>query len=213
LQINGKVTGEGTDQLISIENVVASQHNDVVIGAGGANRIEGRGGNDDLQGGAGNDQIFGGDGDDTLHGGGGSDVFQYIFNDNPPVKDATLVKGEDGSDTVVDFSFSSHDQVSLAVFNDFFDEATLSVLDASGEITVAKAGIDQADVKIGFAGGGSILLKNILTQLEEDVDSLTEINDAAGYQAIKIDNLTSSAVFILPPDWPPEPPWPDPPLL
>jgi Ca2+-binding RTX toxin-like protein len=47
--------GAGTDTLISIENLIGSNHNDTLTGNAGANVLEGRGGNDTLNGGAGID--------------------------------------------------------------------------------------------------------------------------------------------------------------
>ena len=63
-----------TDILSSIENVVGSNDNDVILAGAGANQLEGNDGNDELAGGAGGDTLLGGLGDDTLRGGGGNDV-------------------------------------------------------------------------------------------------------------------------------------------
>ena len=53
----GTATGDGTDTLTSIENVIGSVHNDTITGSDGANVLDG---------GAGNDILMGGDGDDIL---------------------------------------------------------------------------------------------------------------------------------------------------
>lgn len=70
-------TGSGGDAeneiLIGIENVFCSQHDDFVLGDGGANTILGRDGNDSLLGGGGEDTLNGEAGDDTLRGGLGND--------------------------------------------------------------------------------------------------------------------------------------------
>lgn len=92
------------DKLLSIEQVVGSDHNDilkgthadnVLIGAAGHDSLYGRGGEDDLYGrdgndridggygndrlwgGAGNDTLIGGSGADTLRGGSGTDLLSY----------------------------------------------------------------------------------------------------------------------------------------
>ena len=62
------------DQLISIENVILSENNDVAEPAAGNQSIDGGAGDDFLQGGAGNDTLSGGDGNDVLAGGGGTDI-------------------------------------------------------------------------------------------------------------------------------------------
>ena len=61
----GKATGEGTDTLSGIENLVSGSGNDQLIGDAKDNVLDG---------GQGNDLLFGKDGDDTLIGGGGSNM-------------------------------------------------------------------------------------------------------------------------------------------
>jgi Ca2+-binding RTX toxin-like protein len=66
-------TAEG-DTFYSVENVLGSQHADVITGDGGANVLMGGGGHDSLKGGGGADTLSGDDGDDVLKGGGGADT-------------------------------------------------------------------------------------------------------------------------------------------
>jgi Ca2+-binding RTX toxin-like protein len=61
-----------------IEEIVGSEHRDVLTGNGDANTLYGGGGNDTIIGGAGNDRLIGGDDDDTVIGGSGRDS---IFGD------------------------------------------------------------------------------------------------------------------------------------
>jgi Ca2+-binding RTX toxin-like protein len=61
------------DTLDDIENLVGSDHNDSLLGDGGANSLTGRDGDDLLWGGGGGDTLLGDDGNDTLKGGGGAD--------------------------------------------------------------------------------------------------------------------------------------------
>jgi Ca2+-binding RTX toxin-like protein len=68
------------DTLISIENVIGSDYDDVIEGDAGANRIEGGRGDDLLTGGGGDDIIIGGRGADTLVGGDGEDVADYTLS-------------------------------------------------------------------------------------------------------------------------------------
>jgi Ca2+-binding RTX toxin-like protein len=81
---NTKLTGLGTDTLVSIEGVT-------LTGGALANRIDasqftagnvylfGLGGGDVLLGGSGTDILYGGEGDDVLYGGNGNDL---LFGDN-----------------------------------------------------------------------------------------------------------------------------------
>ena len=79
-------TGEadGTDTLISIENVVGSDHDDHITGSIDDNVLKGGKGDDVLSGGDGRDTLFGGADNDTLIGGKGADTMY----------------GEDGIDTL-----------------------------------------------------------------------------------------------------------------
>ena len=74
------------DILISIENVIGSEHRDTLEGDGLDNELSGRGGSDwlvglggddTLNGGDGSDVLDGGEGSDTLDGGDGSDLARY----------------------------------------------------------------------------------------------------------------------------------------
>jgi Ca2+-binding RTX toxin-like protein len=59
-------SGQGTDVLRNIENVIGSTSNDVITGSDGANVLDGGGGNDTIDGGDGDDELIGGAGDDTV---------------------------------------------------------------------------------------------------------------------------------------------------
>jgi Ca2+-binding RTX toxin-like protein len=80
----GRATGDGTDLLFDIENILAGEGDDKLTGSAGANDLDGGAGIDNLNGGAGNDTLagcfFGANGGrgerDTLAGGAGVDVFQ-----------------------------------------------------------------------------------------------------------------------------------------
>ena len=99
------VDGDGdTDTLISIENIIASELDDNLVGDDGANSLTGRGGNDVIDAAAGDDFVTGGNGSDLLIGGSGSDRFVYI-------------SPTEGGDTIEDFEVGT-DKISLvsAVF-------------------------------------------------------------------------------------------------
>ncbi|WP_213879834.1 retention module-containing protein [Pseudomonas sp. dw_358] len=87
--------GAGYDTLVSIQNLVGSSHDDVLIGNDSGNVLNGGLGNDTLVGGKGNDTLIGGPGNNTLTGGGGNDSFLYE-------------QGNVGHDTVTDFKPGSN---------------------------------------------------------------------------------------------------------
>jgi len=77
VQVNlahGTATGEGSDRLTSIENLVGSKRADVLVGNAGRNQFQGRGGNDRLYGAAGKDMLDGNGGKDRADGGPARDV-------------------------------------------------------------------------------------------------------------------------------------------
>jgi Ca2+-binding RTX toxin-like protein len=63
------------NELHSIENIIGSQGNDILIGNSGANILQGGHGNDVLDGKAGNDVLYGGNGNDTFVVSSGKDKF------------------------------------------------------------------------------------------------------------------------------------------
>jgi Ca2+-binding RTX toxin-like protein len=67
-------TGAGFDALISIENVITGNGNDIVYGNDAVNQLIGGNGNDNLHGRGGDDRLFGGVGYDTINGGQGNDA-------------------------------------------------------------------------------------------------------------------------------------------
>ena len=70
----GTTTGEGTDTLTGIGQVVGSRHDDTITGDANANSLFGGPGNDTISGADGDDTLDGGDGTDTLDGGIGTDT-------------------------------------------------------------------------------------------------------------------------------------------
>ncbi|MFH5773106.1 calcium-binding protein [Paracoccus sp. NGMCC 1.201697] len=107
--------GQGSDTLISIENLSGSRFADSLIGNAAANQLIGNAGNDTLNGQAGNDQLIGGAGSDLLMGGAGNDILNGgDGNDTANYASATgairvdlrlgaaqAIGGGQGSDTLV----------------------------------------------------------------------------------------------------------------
>ncbi len=72
-----QATGEGSDTLTSVTNLIGSAHDDVLTGDGSANGISGLAGNDTIVGSFGDDDLDGGSGNDTLNGGTGRNSANY----------------------------------------------------------------------------------------------------------------------------------------
>ena len=84
-------TGQGGhaegDVLVGVEHLWGSDHNDVLSGNNGANRLYGGKGNDELSGNSGNDVLEGDLGADRLDGGPGMDMVSYsLSNEGVTVK-------------------------------------------------------------------------------------------------------------------------------
>jgi Ca2+-binding RTX toxin-like protein len=69
----GTATGEGTDRLASVEDVIGSSFADVLTGDAATNVLSGEGGTDRIAGGPGIDRLDGGSGRDRVDGGVGRD--------------------------------------------------------------------------------------------------------------------------------------------
>ena len=93
--IDGNATGEGTDHLSSIENVVGSDWSDWLYGDNGDNKLVGGAGDQDvLNGRDGNDTLIGGGGRDFLYGEGGDDKIIAGAGDD-------IIYGDAGADAFV----------------------------------------------------------------------------------------------------------------
>lgn len=90
---SNSATGEGSDTLAGVEDLVGSPNNDTLSGSGANNYLSGGGGADTLSGLGGTDTLIGSGGDDTARGGVGNDS---VVGGNG----ADNLFGESGDDTV-----------------------------------------------------------------------------------------------------------------
>jgi Ca2+-binding RTX toxin-like protein len=149
-----QVTGNGTDTLINIANLIGSTHNDALTGDANDNVLSGKDGNDVLRGGQGNDTLFGGAGNDELHGGAGADTLVGGAGDDDMWGGTNATAGGDGVDTFYFGTGFGHDTVEdFNVASDVlaFDPAlgAISHLDGANGTTLYDA------------AGDSVLLLNV----------------------------------------------------
>ncbi len=89
--VTGVADGEGHDELVEIERLMGSLHNDTLIGSDKYSSLMGNAGNDTLRGQGGGDVISGWTGDDVIYGGPGKDSVRGGSG-------ADTLLGEDGDD-------------------------------------------------------------------------------------------------------------------
>jgi Ca2+-binding RTX toxin-like protein len=113
----GTATGShGNDDILDVENVLASLGNDSVYGNSGINSLNGSYGNDTLYAYGGNDTVIGEDGNDSLYGGIGNDLI-----DGGQGSDRMF--GGTGNDRLIDLGArkkSEYDVLSGGAGNDTF---------------------------------------------------------------------------------------------
>ena len=100
----------GRDRLAAIEEVIATESRDTILGDQAANRIMGLGGNDAIRGGGGSDFIDGGDGNDLIFGDDGNDQISGGDGDD-------ILCGVDGDDNIN--GGMGNDQLKGGFGNDF----------------------------------------------------------------------------------------------
>ena len=171
----GTASGQGSDQLFSIENAEGSSEGDTLLGSssgnalnggGGNDLLNGRGGRDALIGSGGNDSLNGGGGNDDLDGGGGEDAF--IFS--------TALDAATNVDRIADFAVAA-DHIEL-------DRAVFSALSAGG--LAGSAFAKGAGLVAAADGTDRIIYDTSTGNLYYDADG---VNGAA---AIKFATLTSA---------------------
>ena len=206
----------GVDRLVSIENVIAGNFGDTLIGDAVANQLDGEAGSDILIGGGGDDRLTGGVGNDTLNGGVGNDLI-----DGGDDSDTVLFNGPRDSYTIISrgagFSVASvtegQDSVTNVEFAQFSDQTigfvTYNVelkvyawkshaVFANTEIKVDSltllAGTDQSFLASGLVQGKHSLTAVNSSASQSDAAAVTLKDALAALKlAIGIDTINSSS--------------------
>jgi Ca2+-binding RTX toxin-like protein len=131
----------GIDQLAQIENVIAGNYDDLIVGSKLSNRLEGEDGRDTIRGERGNDILVGGKGGDILIGGAGTDNFIYA-----EVSDSGTTP--DVMDTITDFSVGK-------------EKIDLSQIDASTILDGNNAFMFNGASPIGTSSEGEISIVRV----------------------------------------------------
>jgi len=196
---SGKGSGANAegDILSSIEDVMATIYDDILIGSNVANAfyagnghdyIEGLGGNDTIYAGDGNDQVSGGTGGDTLDGGDGIDTLSY-YNSASGVtinlKTNTAVLGEAQGDII-----SGFENIIGSNWNDTLTGSNVdNVISGYGGNDLISGGAG-ADTISGGAGVDHVLYWASPTGVAIDLEAEAGFGgDAAGDTLSSIENV------------------------
>ncbi|MEO5374635.1 MAG: cadherin-like domain-containing protein, partial [Alphaproteobacteria bacterium] len=210
----GTATGQGSDTLVGIENVIGSRGNDTLLGNSGNNVLEGQAGNDVLNGGAGADTILAGEGSDTgilVHGQGGGDTYdggagwdtfqldvtRAAIAENPSlIQEIRGLAAAIGSNTPFHSDLLGLDERNFEAFQLRLDGNNATLADINrGPVTTADAGETQQGQAITMSA--ATLLAN---DRDADGDGLT-ITSVGGAQhgTVRLENgnviFTPDATF------------------
>lgn len=147
------------DTYANIENLVGSEHNDILVGDDQANILEGRTGNDILIGGAGNDVLIGGTGSNGLIGGAGADRF-------------VITPHQIGIDRIHDFN-PDEDVLDYSMFTASVTSATAITATAYGNDTMLSIGGESEVLLVGVVPGSLALSNFLFNTTDTNITSLT----------------------------------------
>ena len=198
-------SGIGRDTLSDIENIIAGNYADVLIGSSAANNLSGGDGNDEIVGDDGNDTLIGGKGNDTLNGGIGNDSMSGGLGDDIYVvdnaSDKVIENANQGIDTIqttlstltLNANFENLIFVGSAAFKGTGNTVANVMTGGSGNDTLTGGtGIDTFNVTAGtdsitdFGVGGAEILS-------VSSGSIANVTVAAGWTATSASSNSGTA--------------------
>lgn len=141
----GSGSGDGSDDLIGIEDVLGGAGDDQITGDPSANRLAGRGGDDELQGAGGGDLLDGGPGKERMRGGPGADE----FDEGSAANGGDRMSGGSGPDLV---SYGERGTRITVTLDDRADDGATGERDRVGPGVERAVGGEDADRLTGDGG-------------------------------------------------------------
>ena len=174
----GPANGAAGDKLSGIENIIGSDHNDILLGDSLGNVLYGGNGGDILNGNGGDDVLIGGLGNNTLVGGTGNDTFKLT--------------NLSGQDLIADFNNTTEaDKIDLTALlkGSAVDTATISNYVSynatTGQLSVdvdgAGSGATPVVVAVVNTNGGFDPATNVVTPGTTHASTVTIVYEDAAH--------------------------------
>ncbi|MET0282729.1 MAG: PA14 domain-containing protein [Steroidobacteraceae bacterium] len=163
------------DMLAGVENLIGSAYNDVLTGAGNANRLEGGAGQDTLDGGGGADVLIGGLGDDA-----------YVVDNAGDAVNEAAGEGNDLVRASIGYALTANVEDLTLIGGDNIDgtgNSLANTIRGNAGANRIDGGVG-ADTMAGGAGDDSYIVENI--------GDLVSENDGEG-----IDHVAASITYLL----------------
>lgn len=190
--VTNVATGQGTDVLISIEDIQGSALGDTLRGNSGANDIFGGDGNDLIEGREGNDLLVGETGNDTIDGGTGDD---FVIGDDGN----DVLRGGAGTDQL--FGGAGSDRLTGGSGNDALTGGTgidyfgLGLGGGGDYITDWQDGSDRIDVST--TGYTLAQLASHITISQQGTSTIVVLDaGTAGEAALELANTSAALITI-----------------